>query len=137
MSIQSVYINLPIKDIQATRQFWTTLGFTFNESFSDDRALCLALKPDSIYAMLITHEMYQTFTHRPIADGSTTQVLIAIEVESKEAVDQIVSKAIQNGACKYLEPSDEGWMYYDRFVDIDGHQWEVLYSDMSLLESET
>jgi predicted lactoylglutathione lyase len=132
--VKAAYINLPIKNLQATRNFWTNLGFTFNEDFSDDRALCLQLKPDIIYAMLITRDMYQTFTNRPIADGTTTQVLIAIEVESKDEVDRIVSKAIEQGATKYLESSDEGWMYYDRFVDLDGHQWEVLYSDMNLLQ---
>lgn len=130
---KAIYVNLPIKNLAATREFWTALGFTFNEDFSDERALCLELKPDVIYAMLITHELYRTFTHRPIADGSTTQVLVAIEVESKEEVDRIVSTAVQLGATKYLEPSDEGWMYYDRFVDLDGHQWEVLYSDASLI----
>lgn len=98
--------------------------------------MCLELKPDVIYAMLITHDMYQTFTHRPIADGSTTQVLVAIEVPSKEDVDRTVSTAVKQGAEKYLEPSDEGWMYYDRFVDLDGHQWEVMFSDMSLIPKE-
>lgn len=131
MSVKSIFINLPVKDVKATREFWTKIGFSFNEHFSDDKAVCLVLNDGSIYAMLISYEYFSTFTNRPIADGSTTQVLLAIGVESKERVDEIVKIALENGGSRYLEPADEGWMYYDRFVDLDGHQWEVMYADES------
>lgn len=136
MNIRSIYINLPVKNIEKTREFWTKLGFGFNEQFSDDKALCLVLNDGNIYAMLISHELYSTFTNRPIADGSTTQVLLAIDVESRNKVDEIIRAALENGATRYLEPSDEGWMYYDRFVDLDGHQWEVMFADESLIPQE-
>lgn len=131
-NIRSIYINLPVKNIEKTREFWTKLGFSFNEKFSDDKALCLVLNDGNIYAMLISYEFYSTFTNRPIADGSTTQVLLAIDVGSKDRVDEIIRIALENGATRYLEPSDEGWMYYDRFADLDGHQWEVMYADASV-----
>lgn len=133
MSIRSIFINLPVKDIVRTREFWTKLGFSFNEKFSDDKALCLVLNDGTIYAMLISHEFYSTFTNRPIADGSTTQVLLAIDVGSREKVDEIIRVALENGATRYLEPADEGWMYYDRFVDLDGHQWEIMFADESMI----
>lgn len=136
MSIRSIYINLPVKNIEKTREFWTKIGFGFNEQFSDDKALCLVLNDGKIYAMLISHEYYSTFTNRPIADGSTTQVLLAIDVQSRDKVDEIIRVALENGATRYLEPSDEGWMYYDRFVDLDGHQWEVMFADESLIPQE-
>jgi hypothetical protein len=135
MTIQTIWVNLPIKNIQKTREFWTKLGFSFNEQFSDEKALCLILKEDSIYAMLITHEFFSTFTNRPIADGSTTQVLNAIQVESKEAVDTIVSTALANGGTRYKDSQDHEWMYYDTFADIDGHQWEIMYADYSKIPS--
>lgn len=135
MAIQTIWVNLPIKNIQQTREFWTKLGFSFNEQFSDEKALCLILKEDSIYAMLITHEFFSTFTNRPIADGSTTQVLNAIQVESKEAVDSIVATALANGGTRYKESQDHDWMYYDTFADIDGHQWEIMYADYSKIPS--
>jgi predicted lactoylglutathione lyase len=131
-NIRSIYINLPVKNIEKTREFWTKLGFSFNEKFSDDKALCLVLNDGNIYAMLISYEFYSTFTNRPIADESTTQVLLAIDVGSKERVDEIIRTALENGATRYLEPADEGWMYYDRFADLDGHQWEVMYADESV-----
>ena len=131
MSVKSIYINLPIQDVPKSRDFWTSLGFTINEQFSDDKAICLVLEEGHIYAMLITHEYFQTFTHKPLADGTTTQVLLAIDVGSRERVDEIVNKAVEKGAKRYLKPADEGWMYYDRFEDLDGHQWEIMYADDS------
>lgn len=129
MKVKSIFINLPINDLQKTRNFWTKLGFSFNEQFSDDRALCLILNDGQMYSMLITHDMFSTFTNRPIADSSTTQVLTALEVDSREQVDSIVKLALENGGTRYRESADHGWMYYDSFADINGHQWEILYTD--------
>ncbi len=136
MKTQSIFVNLPIKDVQKTRQFWTNLGAEFNEQFCDDKALCVVLKEDAIYAMLITHEYFSTFTNRAIANGSTTQVLNALQVESREKVDEIVTKALANGATRYQPSIDHGWMYYDSFADIDGHQWEIGYTDLSKLPQD-
>jgi predicted lactoylglutathione lyase len=135
-NIKSIFVNLPIKDIGTTREFWAKLGFSFNEQFSNDKALCLILNDGNIYSMLISHELFSTFTNRPIADGSTSQVLLTIQVESRERVDEIIKIALENGATHYMEPVDEGWMYYDRFVDLDGHQWEVMYGDDTLIPKE-
>jgi len=132
-TLKAIYVNLPVRDLDKTRIFWTNLGFSFNEQFSNEQALCLEMKKDTIYAMLISHDLFKTFTHKPISDNSATQVLIAIEVETKEKVDQLVSLAFENGATRYRDFADHGWMYYDSFADLDGHQWEVLFSDMSLL----
>lgn len=133
MNVKGIFVNLPIKDLEKTRSFWTALGFSFNPKFTDDKALALILKEESIYAMLLREDFFKTFTNRPVADGSTTQVLNAIEVESKEAVDSLVKIALENGGTKYSEPQDHGWMYQDGFADVDGHQWEVFWSDETLL----
>ena len=132
-TLKAIYVNLPTRDLEKTRVFWTKLGFSFNEQFSNEQALCMELKKEMIYTMLISHELFKTFTNKPISDNTTTQVLIAIEVDTKEKVDQLVSIAFENGATRYRDSSDHGWMYYDSFADPDGHQWEVLFSDMSLL----
>lgn len=131
MKIKSIFINLPVTNLDITRKFWSSLGFSFNEQFSDDKALCLIINDGSIYSMLITREYFSTFTNRPLADGSTTQVLTAIEVESREKVDWMVKTALENGATRYREGADHGWMYYDCFADPDGHQWEIMYSDIN------
>lgn len=131
MKINQIYVNLPVKDVQKTRAFWTTLGFSINEQFSDDKAVCVVMKEDHIYTMFLKEEFFQTFTNRPFAKGDTTQVLLAIGVDSREQVDQMVKTAIENGGSKYSEPMDHGWMYQNAFADLNGHQWEVMYADAS------
>lgn len=133
MQIKTIYVNLPIYDVAKTRAFWEALGFAFNEQFSDERALCLVLHEDAIYVMLIVRDYFTTFTNRPIADATTTQVLTAIEVDAKEKVDALVSLALEMGATRYREGADHGWMYYDCFACIDGHQWEIMFTDASQL----
>jgi predicted lactoylglutathione lyase len=131
MQINSIFVNLPVKDLKTSRAFWSALGFPFNEQYSDEKAACLILKEGSMYSMLITHDYFSTFTNRPIADGSATQVLIAIEVESREKVDEMIRIAFENGGSRYREGADHGWMYYDTFADPDGHQWEVMFMDVN------
>ncbi|WP_278381112.1 VOC family protein [Chryseobacterium arthrosphaerae] len=136
MNINQIYVNLPIKDVQKTRDFWTKLGFSVNEQFSDEKAICVIMKENHIYAMFLKEEFFQTFTNRPFAKGDTTQVLLAIGVDNREDVDRIINTAIENGGSKYSEPMDHGWMYQSAFADIDGHQWEVMHADMSKLPTE-
>ncbi|MCS4300727.1 VOC family protein [Chryseobacterium sp. BIGb0232] len=136
MKINQIYVNLPVKDVQKTRAFWTTLGFSINEQFSDDKAVCVVMKEDHIYTMFLKEDFFQTFTNRPFAKGDTTQVLLAIGVESREEVDQMVKAALENGGSKYSEPMDHGWMYQNAFADLNGHQWEVMYADASQIPSE-
>ena len=134
--VRAIYVNLPVKDLGKTRAFWTALGFSFNEQFSDENALCLVLKENAIYAMFLLPEFFSTFTNRPLADAHTTQVLLAIDVGSREKLAKIMDIALANGATRYLPPEDHGWMVSDRFADIDGHQWEIMFADESLLPKE-
>lgn len=136
MNITDIYVNLPIKDVQKTREFWTKLGFSINEQFSDDKAICVAMKENHIYTMFLKEEFFQTFTNRPFAKGDTTQVLLAIGVSSRDEVDNMVKTAIENGGSKYSEPVDYGWMYQSSFADINGHQWEVMHGDVSQIPTE-
>jgi predicted lactoylglutathione lyase len=136
MTINQIYVNLPVKDVQKTREFWTMLGFSINEQFSDEKAICVIMKEDHIYAMFLNEEFFKTFTDRPIAKGDTTQTLLAIGVNSREEVDNMVNTAIENGGSKYSEAQDHGWMYQNAFSDLNGHQWEVMFADMSKLPTE-
>lgn len=137
MKVSAIYVNLPIKDVNRSRAFWTKLGFSINEEFSDEKAICLVLNEEKgLFAMLVTHEFFKTFTSRPISDGTTTQVINAIQVENRETVDQIVKHAFEAGATRYREGKDEGWMYYDSFADLDGHQWEIMAMDVTKISPE-
>lgn len=129
MNVKSIYINLPVDDVKAARDFWTRLGFLINEEYSSKQAACLVLNEASMYCMLVTHDFFKTFTKQSIPDRTTTEVLVAIEVESKERVDAIVALALENGGKRYRDKVDQGWMYYDSFEDPDGHQWEIMSHD--------
>ncbi len=127
MIAKAIYINLPAKDLQKTRAFWSELGCTFNEQFSNEQALCMELNEGLMYVMLVSHELFHSFTNRSIADATSTQVITAVQLDSREAVDELLGKALNLGATRYRAAADHGWMYYDSFADLDGHQWEFMY----------
>ena len=129
-----IFVNLPVKDLQRSMEFFTHLGFTFNLQFTDEKAACLVINEGSIYAMLITEEFFKTFTKKPISDATkNTEVLIALDAESRSDVDTMVRKAVEAGGTTYMDAQDHGWMYGHSFADPDGHQWEVLYMDESAI----
>ncbi len=125
-----IFVNLPVKDLKKTMDFFSHLGFLFNPQFTDEKAACLIINDGSIYAMLLSEPMFQIFTKKKIADATkTTEVLIAIDAESREKVEEFVRKAVEAGGSVYADPQDHGWMYQHGFADPDGHQWEILYID--------
>jgi len=131
-----IFINLPVKDLAASMAFFTSLGFSFNPQFTDEKAGSMVIS-DNIFAMLLTEEYFKTFTKKNIADAkAATEVLIAIDASSKEEVQEMVAKAKAAGGAIYAEPQDHGWMYQHSFADLDGHQWEIVYMDMSQLPGQ-
>ncbi len=128
-----IFINLPVKNLEKSIDFFTRLGFPFNPQFTDDKAACLVIG-ENIYAMLLTEPFFKTFTPKEISDAKrSTEVLIAIDAESRAEVDEMVKKAVEAGGSLYRKPQDHGWMYGHSFEDLDGHQWEVLYMDESAM----
>lgn len=134
MQVSQIYVNLPVRDVAATRQFWTRLGFTINEQFSDEKAICVIIDEGHIYAMFLENSYFKTFTNRPLAENDRTQVLLCLALESREAVDVMVRTAVENGGSTYSDAQDHGWMYQHSFADLNGHQWEVMYGDASQME---
>lgn len=126
--IKQIFVNLPVKDLQKTKDFFAKLGFTFNPQFTDENAASMVIG-ENIFAMLITEKFFLTFTDKQITDSSTnTEVINAISLESKEKVDEMADKAIAAGG-KKTKDQDYGWMYSRGFEDLDGHLWEVMYMD--------
>ncbi len=131
---QMIFVNLPVKDLTASREFFDKLGFSFNPQFSDETAACMVIS-ETIFAMLLTHKRFSEFTPNPICDAKQqTEVLIALSRENREAVDEIVSKAVAAGGNTYNKPQDHGFMYAHGFQDLDGHIWEVVYMDPSAIQ---
>lgn len=126
-----IFINLPVKDLQKSISFFTHLGFTFNPQFTDESATCMIIS-GNIYVMLLIESRFQEFTKKPVSDAKTsTEVLICLDAESRDAVDTMVKNAVDAGGRIYADPMDHGWMYGHSFEDIDGHQWEVAYMDIT------
>jgi predicted lactoylglutathione lyase len=133
---KQIFVNLPVKDLKKSMDFFTKLGFTFNPQFTDDNAACMIIG-ENIYAMLLVEKFFKTFTNKEMYDAKkNTEVLIAIDAESRPAVDNMIKKAIEAGCSTYRQPQDHGWMYSHSFADLDGHQWEVLYMDTNKMPNE-
>lgn len=127
-----IFVNLPVKDLEKSKEFFTKIGFTINPQFTDDKAACVVISED-IFAMILREEFFKTFIPRTeIADATkATEVLVALSAESKEGVDELANKAIAAGGSQLREPEDHGFMYSRSFQDLDGHIWEVVWMDMA------
>jgi uncharacterized protein len=128
-----IFVNLPVKDIKKSIEFFTKLDFTFNSQFTDETAACMVVSED-IYVMLLTHDKFKTFTPNAICDATkSTEVLVCLSCESREHVNDMVRKAVGGGGTTYNEPQDHGFMYGHGFQDLDGHIWEVIYMEPSAI----
>ena len=126
---KQIFVNLPVKDLNKSVAFFTKLGFTFNQQFTDENATSMIIG-ENIFAMLLVEKFFKTFTKKEISDASkATEVILAISVNSRNEVDEMVRKAINAGGAAPNPVQDHGWMYGHGFEDLDGHLWEVLYMD--------
>ena len=125
--ISGTYVNMPIKNVAATRAFFTSLGFSFNEDFSNEKAVAMTLGPNTA-AMLLQEEFFKTFIPKPISDAhKATELLVAIQLADRAAVDAMTDKAIATGGHYVREAQDHGFMYSRAFADLDGHIWEPFW----------
>ncbi|MET9648835.1 VOC family protein [Streptomyces sp. JL2001] len=133
---QMIFVNLPVKDLEASKSFWTELGYSFNPQFSDDTTACLVIS-DTIFAMLLTEPRFKEFTApgKEIADATkSSEVLIALSAESREKVDELADGALAAGGSPAKDPIDYGTMYGRSFSDVDGHHWEVVWMDPAVVQ---
>lgn len=130
---KQIFVNMAVKDLKKSIEFFNKLGFSFNPKFTDENAGCLILG-ENIYAMLLVEKFFKSFTKKEICDATKfTEVLIAIDSESRQKVDEMIKKAVGAGGSTYSDPQDHGWMYQHSFADLDGHQWEIVYMDESAM----
>ena len=131
-----IFVNLPVRDLDKSVDFFTSLGFGFNPQFTDEKATCMIVGED-IYVMLLVEQFFKTFTKKQIADASqSTEVILALSAGSRTEVDEMIRKAVEAGGVAPGEPQDQGWMYGQGFQDPDGHLWEVIYMDPAAVEQE-
>jgi uncharacterized protein len=128
-SSRKLFVNLAVRDLKRSMDFFSQLGFHYNPKFTDDKAACMILNQDA-YVMLLAEPFFKTFTKNQICDSeSQTEGLYAISCSSRAEVDEMVNKAIGAGGRHAMDPMDHGFMYGWSFYDPDGHHWEVFWMD--------
>ncbi|MFJ5271994.1 VOC family protein [Streptomyces sp. NPDC088358] len=131
---QMIFVNLAVNDVDASKKFFTELGYTINPQFSTDDCACVVIS-DTIVAMLLSKQRYADFTKKEIADPArTSEVLLCLSAESREKVDELCDKALSAGGSGTREAQDHGYMYGRSFDDPDGHTWEVVWMDPAAVQ---
>ena len=126
---RKLFVNIPVLNLKRSMDFFSTLGFTFNKQFTDDKAACMVVNDDA-YFMLLTEPFFKGFATNDICDTSKAhEALLALSCASRAEVDEMVNKAIAAGGKHAMDPQDHGFMYGWSFYDLDGHHWEVLWMD--------
>jgi predicted 3-demethylubiquinone-9 3-methyltransferase (glyoxalase superfamily)/predicted lactoylglutathione lyase len=132
---RKMFVNLAVRDLKKSMEFFSKLGFAFHPQFTDDKAACMMINAEA-YAMLLTEPFFKGFTKREPCDTRTqTEALLALSCASRAEVDEMVKRAIAAGGQHAMEPQDHGFMYGWSFYDLDGHHWEVLWMDESATEA--
>ncbi|MEU3075440.1 VOC family protein [Streptomyces laurentii] len=136
MAPQMIFVNLPVKDLDASKAFYEKLGFSVNPQFTDETAACVVIS-DAIFVMLLTEEKFRAFTApgKEIADATkVTETLVSLSAESREKADALAEAALAAGGSPAKEPLELGFMYGRSFADLDGHHWEVSWMDPAALQ---
>ena len=131
---RKLFVNIPVRNLVRSMEFFTKLGFVFNKQFTDDTATSM-LVGDDAYFMLITEPKFKEFARRPLGDArAATTGIFAVGVNSRAEVDELVTAAFAAGASPAAESQDHGFMYLRSFFDLDGHHWEVFWMDPSSVQ---
>jgi uncharacterized protein len=130
-----IFVNLPVVNLKTSITFYTALGFNLNPQFSDETAACMVWS-EAIHVMLLTHDKWRTFTSRPIPSTTSSEVMLCVSCESREAVDLMNNAAgLHGGTPDIHPPQDHGFMFNRSFTDPDGHIWEPMWMDLSSVPS--
>lgn len=136
-SSRKIFVNLAVRDLEKSMEFFGKLGFKFNPKFTDDKAACMIISEDASYAMLLAEPYFKTFTKREVCNtGSHTEAMLAFSCDSRAEVDELVDKAVSAGAKPAMNPQDYGFLYNRSFYDLDGHHWEVMWMDATAVPSQ-
>jgi predicted lactoylglutathione lyase len=129
-----IFVNLPVKNLPKSVEFFTALGFEFNPQFTDEKATCMVISEQAC-VMLLVEPFFRTFIDKEIADAVThAETIVSLSAESRAEVDDVFERAVAAGARPVKDPQDEGFMYSRTFQDLDGHLWDLVWMDPSAIE---
>lgn len=124
-----LFVNLPVRDLERSVDFFTKLGFRFDPDYTDETATCMIVN-EGAFVMLLVRDRFREFTANQICDTTShTEGLFSFSCSSRGEVDALVDGALGSGGRVAMEAQDHGFMYGRSFYDLDGHHWEVVWMD--------
>jgi predicted lactoylglutathione lyase len=131
---RSIFVNLPVRDLSASLDFFRAIGFDFDPKFADESCACMVVS-DLAYVMLLAEPRFAEFTTKQVADAhESTEAILAVSADTRESVDALADAALGVGGSVAGEPMDHGFMYGRSFHDLDGHLWEVMWMSPEAIE---
>ena len=131
---RTLFVNIPVADVERSKAFFAELGFGFNPKFTDENSACMLVGEDA-FVMLLSRERFSDFAKLPIADPTThTLALYSFSVGSRDEVDTVSAAALAAGGSEVDDAEDYGFMYSRSFYDLDGHGWQVMWMDPAAAE---
>lgn len=135
--MKQIFINLPVKNVENSMNFYKALGFTVNPLFTFDDQKCMVWS-DQIYVMLQTIEMSKNGEKKNIVDSKNNRIAtFTLPVESLDKVNEIMQKGLNGGGTEPTEPIDEGFMQVRNIEDPDGHNWGIIFLDIEKFKKMT
>ena len=133
---KQIWLNLPVKNIEKSKQFFSKIGFSFNGEYSNENSACMLVGDQNFVVMLFEESLFGDFVQNTIADTQThSEMLISIDAESRNEVEELAQKVEEAGGVLFAKPAEnQGWMYGCGFSDLDGHRWNVLFMDYAKLK---
>lgn len=132
-----MYLNLPVKNLNRSVEFFTKLGYTFNPQFTDENATCMIVG-ENIFVMLLVEKFFQSFIDKQICDATkSTETMVGLSCASRAEVDEMVRKAVAAGGTPHRKPQDHGFMYEHGYEDLDGHIWDLFYMEPGAAPGKT
>ncbi|WP_332852525.1 VOC family protein [Duganella sp. S19_KUP01_CR8] len=126
---KQIILNLPVKDLDKSKAFFSALGFAFNPQFIGENAAFMNIVDDTIQAMLTTEPFFKSLIDKPVVNAKeANEIVICLSCDSREEVDSLIAKAVAAGGRTPHPPEDHGFMYDQGFEDIDGHLWNLVWS---------
>lgn len=134
--VRTIFISLPVTDLKASMAFYEALGFKNDPRFADETSACMTWS-DTISFMLLTYTKWRTFTDRPIPPKTSSEVMLALSCDSRDAVDAMSHAAAANGGVVDINPAeDHGFMYTRDMADPDGHALAAMWMDLSAMSPD-
>jgi predicted lactoylglutathione lyase len=125
---KQVIFNLPVRDLEKSKAFFSSLGFGFNPNMSNENAAMVVIEEGSISAMLTTEAFFKSLIDKPVVQAKeANEVVICLVCETRDEVAGLVEKAVAAGGRTPHPLEDHGFMVTQGFEDPDGHLWNLVW----------